>query len=85
MLEAVRIMSSTYNNRYTVSEPRWKTNREVSDLASANPSESRKDVNRLYRARAPTSVHTGTSSGGRPSRGEQDPQSQLAGCSRLSQ
>jgi hypothetical protein len=48
MLEAVRIMSSTYNNRYTVSEPRRKTNREVLDLASANPSESRKDANRLY-------------------------------------
>jgi hypothetical protein len=51
VLEAVRIMSSTYNNRYTVSEPRRKTNREVSDLASANPSESRKDANRLYQAR----------------------------------
>jgi hypothetical protein len=48
VLEAIRIMSSTYNNRYTVSEPRRKTNREVSDLASANPCESRKDVNRLY-------------------------------------
>jgi hypothetical protein len=51
VLEAIRIMSSTYNNRYTVSEPRWKTNREVSDLASANPYESRKDTNRLYQAR----------------------------------
>jgi hypothetical protein len=51
VLEAVRIMSSTYNNRYTVSEPRRKTNKEVSDLASANPSESRKDANRLYQVR----------------------------------
>jgi hypothetical protein len=85
VLEAVRIMSSTYNNRYTMSEPRRKTNREVSDLASANPSESRKDANRLYQAWAPALVHTGTSSGGRPSRGEQDLQSQSADCSRLSQ
>jgi hypothetical protein len=83
-MEAVRIMSSTYNNRYTMSEPRRKTNREVSDLASANPSESRKDANRLYQARGACLVYTGTSSGGRPSRGEQDPQSQSADCSRLS-
>jgi hypothetical protein len=51
VLEAVKIMSSTYNNRYTVSAPRRKMNREVSNLASANPWESRKDVNRLYQAR----------------------------------
>jgi hypothetical protein len=50
VLEAIRIMSSTYKNRYTVSELRRKTNREVSNLASANPSESRKDVNQLYQA-----------------------------------
>jgi hypothetical protein len=52
VLEAVRIMSSIYNNRYIVSEPRWKMNREVSDLASANPCESRKDANRLYQVRS---------------------------------
>jgi hypothetical protein len=85
VLEAVKIISSTYNNRYTVSAPRRKINREVSDLASANPWESRKDANRLYQERGACSVHTGTSSGSRPSQGEPDPQIQSADCSIPSQ
>jgi hypothetical protein len=34
----MKAMSSTYNIRYTVSEPRWKIKREVSDFGSVNPS-----------------------------------------------
>jgi hypothetical protein len=36
--DAVKMISSTYSKRYTVSEPRRKMNNEVSDLATMNPS-----------------------------------------------
>jgi hypothetical protein len=38
MLDAVRMISSIYSNRYTVFESRWKMNNKVSDLDSMNPS-----------------------------------------------
>jgi hypothetical protein len=39
------------SNMYTVSEPRWKMNKEVLDLASTNPREVMYVANRLYQAR----------------------------------
>jgi hypothetical protein len=41
VLEAVRMISSTQRNMYTVSAPRRKMNNEVSALASTNLRESR--------------------------------------------
>jgi hypothetical protein len=38
VLDAVKMISSTYSKRYIVSELRRKMNNEVSDLASMNPS-----------------------------------------------
>jgi hypothetical protein len=49
-LDAVRTMSSTESNKYTISKPRRKTNKEVLDLASTNPKEVMYMVNRLYQA-----------------------------------
>jgi hypothetical protein len=47
-LDAMRTMSSTQSNKYTVFVPRWKMNKEVSDLASRKPIEVMYVVNRLY-------------------------------------
>jgi hypothetical protein len=50
VLNAVSIMSSTQSNKYTVSAPRQKMNKEVSDLASTNPKVRRYMANRLYQS-----------------------------------
>jgi hypothetical protein len=50
-LDAMRTMSSMQSNKYTVFVPRWKMNKEVSDLASRKPIEVMYVVNRLYQVR----------------------------------
>jgi hypothetical protein len=47
----VRMISSIYNNIYTVFESRWKMNNKVPNFASTNPKEVRYVVKRLYQAR----------------------------------
>lgn len=51
MEDVVRMMSSTYNNKYIVSEFWWKINNEVSNFASVDPSESKYVAKWLYQAR----------------------------------
>jgi hypothetical protein len=50
VLDVVSTISSTQSNKYTVSVPRRKTDKEVLDLTSTNPRVRRYMANRLYQA-----------------------------------
>jgi hypothetical protein len=56
-LEAIKMMSSMYSSRYTISEPRWKINKEVSELASTKPKDVKNWQSECTKPVAPASVH----------------------------